>query len=143
MSADRASGRTIDRATFQKLAAASLIPGVLASPDAAMALKPDSLSLTEKEYQQFISKTIAGAGAVLQALATVPDDKTLSEEQYETLVVGILTGACDTLNGLRVVIDKRDRCPPKPYQPNACPAFDDLVQKVCGFIQTFKQWEHS
>jgi hypothetical protein len=114
MSEDGPSAPTLDRAAFQKLAVASLIPILAATPTATNAGPPPS---------------------------PTPPPFHFSEQQWETLVAGVLQGLIKTLQAVQVFVTAHDRCPPDnpPFyagsRPHSvCPHFGEAIKDLKAFV---------
>jgi hypothetical protein len=112
MSANEA-GPNLDRATFQKLAVASLIPALAAVPAAVEAMKPPPPTPTPTPYA-------------------------FSEEDFEKLLEALVSGITKILSDIEPMIQAHDRCPPYK-QPKNCPAFHDAIKNLKDFSNTASQ----
>jgi hypothetical protein len=109
MSANEA-GPNLDRATFQKLAVASLIPALAAVPAAVEAMKPPPPTPTPTPYA-------------------------FSEEDFEKLLEALVSGITKILSDIEPMIQLHDRCPPYKKAKN-CPAFHDAIKNLKDFSNT-------
>jgi hypothetical protein len=112
MSANEA-GPNLDRATFQKLAVASLVPALAAIPAAVEAMKPQP--------------------------TPTPTPYAFTEEDFEKLLEALVSGITKILSDIEPMIQLHDRCPPYKQQAKNCPAFHDAIKNLKDFSNSAGQ----
>lgn len=110
MSANEA-GSNLDRATFQKLAVASLIPVLAAVPAVAGGYPPPT---------------------------PTPTPYAFNEEDFEKLLEALVSGITKILSDIEPLIQAHDRCPPSS-PPKNCPAFHNAIMNLKDFSKAAGQ----